>query len=154
LTPSFQPHYGPGFDSAYNGNGYQESSWRVKGGRRVRLTTSPPSLSRLSRRYGSLDISQPYEPSWPVTAIALPFLYLRRLNAAFPSRLPGFDHRSGYMRFFNKMTLGHVFSEYFSFPWQFSFHKLPHTQLSSSSCAIGRLESSVPSVLSLTQCYE
>jgi hypothetical protein len=27
LTKSFQPHYGPGVDSASNRNEYQESSW-------------------------------------------------------------------------------------------------------------------------------
>jgi hypothetical protein len=27
LTYSFQPHYGPGVNSAPNGNEYQESSW-------------------------------------------------------------------------------------------------------------------------------
>jgi hypothetical protein len=50
------------------------------------------------------------------------------------------------------MALGQVFSEYFGFPCQFSFHRLLHIHhhLSSRAGTIGQLVADVPSGLSLT----
>jgi hypothetical protein len=52
------------------------------------------------------------------------------------------------------VALGHVFSEYFSFPYPFLFHQMLHTYLSSGAATIGQLVADVPSGLGLTPPHE
>jgi hypothetical protein len=59
---------GPGVHSAFNTNEYQKQKNNVSGDWCEGLITSPPSVSRLSRQCGILNISR------PVTGIALLFL--------------------------------------------------------------------------------
>jgi hypothetical protein len=55
----FQPHYGPRVDSASNRNEYQEFFRGVKSGRRVGLTTLPPTMSRISENVGASTSRNP-----------------------------------------------------------------------------------------------
>jgi hypothetical protein len=78
--------------------------------------------------------------------------WLRRLVTGFPSRRPAFESKSGHVGFMvDKVAPEQVFSEYFGFLCQFSFHRLLHTHhLSSGAGTIGQLVADVPSGLSLT----
>jgi hypothetical protein len=72
-------------------------------------------------------------------------------NMRLPRR-PGLDPRSGHVGFVvDKATLERVFSEYFGFPCQFSFHQILHTHyLSAGAGTLCQIVADVPSGLSLT----
>jgi hypothetical protein len=62
--------------------------------------------------------------------VSIPFdrAIAQAVRPGFSRRRPGFEPRSGYVGFVvDKVALGKVFSEYFGFPCQFSFHWLLHT---------------------------
>jgi hypothetical protein len=75
------------------------------------------------------------------------------LVAGFPPRLPGFELGSGHVGFVvDEVALGQVFSEYFCFPCQFSFHQVFHIHhhLTPGAGTIGQTVADVPSGLSVT----
>jgi hypothetical protein len=81
--------------------------------------------------------------------LAVPWLW-RLVN--FPPRRPRFVPKSGHVgSVVDKVALGQVFSEYFSFPCQFSVHRLLHTHhLPSGADSIAQLVADVQSGPSLT----
>jgi hypothetical protein len=66
----------------------------VKSGQHIRLTTSLSSVSPLSRKCGSVYVSEPCEPAWPVTRIALPFFLIKINinNSGLISFIVSFSH--------------------------------------------------------------
>jgi hypothetical protein len=70
---TFQLKYGSGVCSACGRDEYHKISEVVESSRRVELAIWPPSVNRLSRQCGILDILQPCRPPRPITGIALLF---------------------------------------------------------------------------------
>jgi hypothetical protein len=76
---------------------------------------------------------------------------IRRLLSGFPPRLSGFDPGSSHVGFVvDKVALGPVFSEYFGFSCQLSFHKLLHIHSSSGATKIDKSVAVILSGLSLS----
>jgi hypothetical protein len=104
-----------------------------KGGRCIRLTTSTPSMSRFSRRYGSLDVPQPYGPSRPLTGIVLPLhtqrLYHIRIRYANIRQV----NVSISVQYFSSTLCRHMASQPVSYPHYPYYTYIP---LSSLECLI------------------
>jgi hypothetical protein len=110
----------------------------------VQIFSSTPSIYVDSRiRFYTYRYWEPV-----MKAVPLP----RLLVSGFPPRRPEFDPRSSQVGFVvDKVAVGQVSSEQFSFSRQFSLHRLLHTHhLSSEAGTISQIAADVPSGLSLT----
>ena len=87
---TFRSHYGPGVDSASNRNEYHEYFLGGKGGRCLRLTTSPQSCAVVMKSR-SLNFLEPYGPVQACDGTAFTFYTLRNILEERRSRL----HRVG-----------------------------------------------------------
>jgi hypothetical protein len=75
------------------------------------------------------------------------------VSRRLPTAVDQFKPRSGHV--VDKVALGQVFSKYFCFPCQFSFHRLLHTHhLPPRAGTIGQLVAGIPSGHSLTSSQE
>jgi hypothetical protein len=87
-----------------------------------------------------------YEVGVPFLKCIVTIATVMRLVSCFPPLLPGFEPRSGHVRFVvDKLALGRVFSEFFGFLCKFSFHRLLHTRyLSFGAGIVGKVVADVP----------
>jgi len=84
LTSSFQPHCGPGIDSASKRNEYQEYFLGGKGGWCVGLTTLPPSFANC------LEIWEPQTPGTLRACTGITLLYYTLLYLLYFALLHDF----------------------------------------------------------------
>jgi hypothetical protein len=81
--------------------------------------------------------------------------YLKRLVAGLPPRRTGFEPGSGQVGFVvDKVALGQVFSEYFGFPCQSSFHQILHhyNHPGRSTCRVDPVWTQPPHYANLKKC--
>jgi hypothetical protein len=77
------------------------------------------------------------------------------VSCRLPTAADQFDPRSNHVGFVvDKVAFGQVSTEYFGFPYQFSYHQMLHAHISSEAGRIDQLVADVPSGLSLTPPHE